>query len=59
MKPPQNVVLERPEQIRRWAARVNEHTVVRRTMPAGNVTNMTDEERQAIGLWYQGGARLD
>jgi uncharacterized membrane protein len=59
VKPPQNVVLERPEQIRRWAARVNEHTVVRRTMPAGNVTNMTDEERQVIGLWYQGGARLD
>jgi uncharacterized membrane protein len=25
-------------------------------MPLGNVTHMTDEERQKIAAWFQGGA---
>jgi uncharacterized membrane protein len=54
--PPQGVVLETPAAIRRWAARINDVAVVRQTMPAGNLTEMTDEERRLLGAWFAAGA---
>lgn len=57
--PPQGVVLETPASIRRWAARINDVAVVRQTMPAGNLTEMTDDERQLLGAWFAAGARVD
>lgn len=57
--PPQGVILETPAQIRRWAAKINEVAVVRQTMPAGNLTEITDEERRLLGAWFAGGARTE
>lgn len=52
--PPLGVVLDTDEQIRAEAVRIHQQTVVTRVMPIGNLTAMTDEERQLIDRWYQG-----
>ncbi len=51
---PLGVVLDTDERIRADAARIHQQTVVTRVMPIGNLTAMTDEERQIIDQWYQG-----
>jgi len=42
------------EQIMAEAERIYQQTVVTRAMPIGNLTAMTDEERQIVDAWYQG-----
>jgi uncharacterized membrane protein len=56
---PLGVKLDTDEQIVAEADRIHQQTVVTRVMPIGNLTAMTDEERQIIDAWYQGlqGAR--
>jgi uncharacterized membrane protein len=53
--PPAGVVLETPEQI---AARADEikTLVSSKAMPAGNLTNMTDDERALVVAWVNQGA---
>ena len=58
-EPPAGVVLERAETIRSFAPRILERAVVTKTMPLGNLTGMTDEERLALGAWIAQGARID
>lgn len=55
---PKGVMLETPEQIRRFAALISQQAVRTETMPPGNVTEMTEEERQLLGAWISAGARL-
>ena len=50
---PLGVVLDTQEQILATAARIHQQTVVTRVMPIGNLTAMTDEERQIIDQWYR------
>jgi uncharacterized membrane protein len=57
--PPAGVVLETPGQLKRWATRINLLAVERQTMPAGNVTEMTDQERALLGNWFRAGAPTD
>ena len=47
----------RYEQIVAWAARIRERAFVSRTMPPGNRTRITDEERALLGRWVAEGAR--
>jgi uncharacterized membrane protein len=47
--PPKDVRLDTPEDIRRHAAEIRTYAVLTRTMPPGNVTEMTDDERQVLG----------
>lgn len=54
--PPQGVVLETPEQVRAQAGRVLARAVHTKTMPLGNLTGMTDEERRLLGAWIVQGA---
>jgi uncharacterized membrane protein len=49
-KPPKNIVLETAADLKKYAARVLEQ-VEDRTMPLGNETDMTDEEREALVRW--------
>ena len=56
---PLGVVLETPEQIRSRADAIEEVAVRTRAMPLGNVTGMTDEERELVGRWIDQGARLE
>jgi uncharacterized membrane protein len=51
--PPLGVVLDTDERILAEAARIHQQTVVTRVMPIGNLTAMTDQERQIIDQWYQ------
>jgi uncharacterized membrane protein len=54
--PPQGVVLDTPDAIRTHADRVFVRAVATRTMPLGNLTGMTEEERGLVGAWFaQGG----
>ncbi len=55
---PAGVMLDTPEQIQARAARIAERAVVLKTMPLGNVTGITDEERELLGMWIRAGAPL-
>ena len=48
---PKNIVLETADDLRRYADLVDLHTVRTRTMPLGNLTGMTDAERERLGVW--------
>ena len=52
--PPAGLVLESPTAIERHAARVFAAAVVTKTMPIGNLTGMTDQERERVAAWYHG-----
>lgn len=55
---PAGVMFDIPEQIRTRAARIAERAVVQQTMPLGNVTGITAEERALLGRWVRSGAPL-
>jgi uncharacterized membrane protein len=46
------VMLDTPERILQNAQRIFERSVRLKTMPPGNLTHMTDEERGALGAWF-------
>jgi len=54
---PGGVNLERGDQIVRWSGRIRERVVTTQTMPLGNMTGMTAEERLLIARWIGHGAR--
>jgi uncharacterized membrane protein len=54
--PPAGVVLDTEEQIVAAASGIEEQAVLSRTMPLGNVTGMTDEERGVLAAWIEAGA---
>lgn len=51
--PPLGVMLDTDERIMAEAARIHQQTVVTRVMPIGNLTAITEEERQIIDRWYR------
>jgi uncharacterized membrane protein len=55
--PPKGVKLETPAQIIREKTRIKQQTVDTKTMPLGNLTNMTAEERKLLGWWIKQGAQ--
>jgi uncharacterized membrane protein len=55
---PLGVLLDTPEQIRANAARILAVAVDAQTMPLGNMTGMTMEERALVGRWIRAGAAL-
>lgn len=50
---PGGVILDTDQQIVAEAQRIYQQTVVTRVMPIGNLTGMSDEERDIVGSWYQ------
>ena len=56
IQPPKGVMLESTEQIIAHAQKINE-TVASRYMPIGNLTQMTDGEREIIAVWFRDGAK--
>jgi uncharacterized membrane protein len=54
--PAAGVTLDTEREIGAWAPRIFERVVVTKTMPFGNLTHMTDEERGVVGRWYAAGA---
>ncbi len=47
------VILENMDQIRQWAPRIEARSVLSNDMPFMNRTNMTDQEREYLGVWLQ------
>lgn len=56
---PGGVSFERAEDVRRYAGRIRVRAVETRTMPLGNMTSMTEEERRILGRWIDQGALTD
>jgi uncharacterized membrane protein len=54
---PAGVMLHTHALLRQHADRVYRQAVQLRSMPIGNLTNMTDEERALIARWYESGAK--
>lgn len=55
-QPPKGVMLESDEQILMHAPKIAE-TVASRYMPIGNLTQITDAEREIIAAWFRGVAK--
>lgn len=51
--PPQGLVFDTPEQTRTHAARIHRQVVDLRVMPLGNLTGMTDADRDLIDRWFR------
>jgi uncharacterized membrane protein len=53
---PNAVMFDTPEQITSRAQQIYQQAVVTKNMPFGNLTNITYDERDTLGAWYQAGA---
>jgi uncharacterized membrane protein len=51
---PAGVMLDTPDRIVANAPRIMQQAVQLRSMPLGNVTKITDQERALLGAWYLG-----
>lgn len=56
--PPNGVVFDTPEHIRAHADRIKFRAVDTKTMPLGNMTGITDDERALLGQWVAEGASV-
>lgn len=56
---PGGVMLDTAQEMQANAARIQAQTVTTQIMPLGNMTQMTQEERDLIGAWIAQGARID
>jgi uncharacterized membrane protein len=56
--PPAGIAFDTPDQIQARAAAIEEQAVRTRAMPLGNVTDMTDAERELLGRWIAQGAKV-
>lgn len=54
--PPKGLVLETSAQVRAQGPIIHAQTVATKTMPLGNLTGMTDDERAILGAWLNAGA---
>jgi uncharacterized membrane protein len=55
---PSGVSFDDPANIRRLAERIRVRVVQTKTMPLGNKTGMTEEERALLGRWIDAGAEV-
>lgn len=56
---PNGVMYDTPEQIKNMSDKIMARAVRSKTMPQGNKTNMTDEERLILKRWILQGAKID
>ena len=56
-EPPLGVRLDEPQRIAAFAPRILVRAVQTETMPLGNITAMTPEERRTLGAWIAQGAK--
>ena len=56
---PGGIMLDAPEQIQQLSQRIHAQSVATEAMPLGNITGMTREERELIGLWIQQGSKIN
>ena len=56
---PAGLMLDTPEQMKAQAAKIHAQTVATQIMPLGNITQMTQEERDLIGSWIAEGSQIN
>lgn len=56
-QPPNGVILEDPARLQALAPRILVRAVETKTMPLGNLTGMTEDERRTLGAWVVQGAK--
>jgi uncharacterized membrane protein len=56
---PKGVMFDTPAQIKKMAPQIMAQAVKTHTMPLGNVTEITEAERSALGSWIVAGSRLN
>jgi uncharacterized membrane protein len=56
---PKGIMFDTPAQIRQHSPEIFAQAVKTHTMPLGNVTEITDEERSQLGAWISAGSRLN
>ena len=56
---PNGVMYDTPEQIKLMSDKVMTRAVRSKSMPLGNITNMTDEERKVLKRWILQGSNID
>jgi len=57
-EPPQGVTFDTPEEIHAQAGAIAQQAVRSKAMPLGNVTGMTQAERDLLGRWIVQGAKI-
>jgi uncharacterized membrane protein len=57
-QPPGGLTFDTPEQIKAAAPRIHQQTIATQSMPIGNLTKMTDDERALLGKWLAEGAPI-
>jgi uncharacterized membrane protein len=55
---PRGIKFDTPEQIKAEAQAIEQQAVQTKTMPLGNVTGMTQAERDVLGRWIAQGAKI-
>jgi uncharacterized membrane protein len=55
---PKGLVLDTPAEIKAQAEAIDRQTVQTKAMPLGNVTAMTQAEREVLGRWVDQGAKI-
>ncbi|MDQ3858334.1 MAG: urate hydroxylase PuuD [Actinomycetota bacterium] len=55
---PKGIVLDTPSQIAARASEIEQQAVATKAMPPGNVTGITDEERDLLAAWIDQGAKV-
>jgi uncharacterized membrane protein len=48
-----------PEQILAWKRAIHEQAVASQNMPLANLTQMSQAERDLLGLWIEKGGRIE
>ena len=56
---PLGMMMDTPESVAAKKDSIHERTVVLRTMPIGNMTEMTEEERAVVDAWYKAGGQVE
>jgi uncharacterized membrane protein len=55
---PNGIMFDTPDEIKKHADRILVRAVQTKTMPQGNKTGITEEERELIGAWIEQGAKF-
>ena len=55
---PKGVMFDTPDEIKLYASKIREQAVLAKIMPLGNLTDITDAERQKLGAWIEQGAKI-
>jgi uncharacterized membrane protein len=56
--PPLGIAFDTPQEIKERASAIEQQAVVLKAMPLGNLTHMTQAERDELGAWIRQGANI-